>query len=119
MSLLAEINSWHQHSWLYMNAWKPVYKIGDKILLFNFLEKVIQLVEVVDITKTPKRTSDGRHFVAYKISHEIPQRRMTPKRWKSLKQAGLIQRKGDAYFSRKIGVNTFGRFLNSLNKVAR
>lgn len=60
------------------------YRIGDRIFLFDFPAKRLSLVEVIDTTRMPINTPDGRYFVAHKQVRTYS-RRFSKTLWEQLK----------------------------------
>lgn len=116
LSLLAETTDWDKRGYSYFNTWKPIYSIGDQAILFDLGSRWLSAVEIVDTTTTPVRTPDGKHFAAYRLIKGIPYRRLVSNRWKSLKSAGLLKRKDDAYRARRLTKEKFDLFIANLNQ---
>src|SRR5262249_4912859 len=118
-SLLKETTDWEKRGYLYFSTWQPSYGVRDRIVFFDLNTKCVSIVEIKEMTQTPRRTPDGSHFAAYRRVRGVPLRKLIPKRWKLMKAAGLIRRKDDAYSSRKLKPRLFERFVENLKITAK
>jgi HKD family nuclease len=89
MQVVSENTNWDDQDWGYFGPGRfHRYKIGDRIFLFDFTDRRLELVEVRDIAHTKVATPDGRHFVAYKPLSKTT-RRFSKKLWASLENEGI------------------------------
>ena len=120
VSLLSETTNWDRKGWLYLSAWNTSFFRGDLVLVFdiNGTSKGTSLyvAEIVDTTTTPVRTPDGTHFAAFKRLKKYDLRKLVPNRWKMLKADGLLKRKDDADYTKRISIATFERFVENLKR---
>jgi HKD family nuclease len=65
-NIIKETTNWDDrgYSW-FSEGGPPPYRIGDRIFMFDFNGKHLDLFEVKDVTRTSIPTPDGRHFAAY------------------------------------------------------
>ena len=91
------------------------YKIRDRIVLFEFHDRRVRLVEVRDIARTKVATPDGRHFVAYRPLFKLT-RRFSKKLWAALESVGIDLK--NARNRRKLGPRKAKR-LESLLRLAK
>ena len=85
--------------------WIPVNyeQLGaDRVILFDFTDKWVYVVEIKGTTTTPVRTPEGHYFAAYKRVSSIARRKLTKTRWKLFKDAGIITNQADAQRRRKL-----------------
>jgi hypothetical protein len=93
----------------------PCHKRGDRILLFEFNEGVVYMVEVVDTTEAPSSTPNGKYFTAFRQVANTHRRRMGRRMWQKLKASSSIVRKTDAQKERKLTRATFDRLCDILD----
>ena len=87
--IISETTNWDDKNYQWYGPNGPhLYKIGDRIFLFDFADGHVYLVEVRDIARTKVPTPDGRHFVAYKRLLGLT-RRISKKLWSSLQGEGI------------------------------
>ena len=115
-ALIHNTTDWDQRGYTWFSTWKPTYRRGDKVVLFDLTLRAVHVVSIKDTTKTPSRTPDGCYFAAYRQIRGIPRRHLVPRRWKALKAAGLLRRQNDANLSRKLLQNRFNLFVEVLKK---
>lgn len=115
-TLLAETTDWDRRGLEYMSTSKSRYKVNDRFILFDFYDVAIRVAEIVAITETPQRTADGKHFAAYRFLPNIPRRRLSKKRWTSLKDNGLIQGQSDSRSTKSLTEQRFNQFVANLNR---
>lgn len=118
-AMLMETTDWDRRGYLYLSTWRASFSVGDRLVLFDLGERNVTLVEIKETTRTPKRTPDGFHFAAYRRLRRTRLRRLTPKRWKSLKEAGLIPRRSDVHMTRRLSAEAFQRFVESLKSTVK
>lgn len=118
-AMLKETTDWDRRGYFYFSTWRTVFSVGDRVVLFDLNDRNVTVVEIKETTQTPKRTSDGSHFAAYRRVRGSPLRRLVPKRWKALKAAGLIRRKDDVHMTRKLSATRFEAFAENLKQVAK
>jgi hypothetical protein len=118
-AMLKETTDWERRGYLYFSTWRTAFGIGDRIVLFDLSDRNVVVVEIKETTQTPKRTPDGSHFAAYRRVRGACLRRLVPKRWKSLKLAGLIRLKSDVHMTRKLSAAKFEAFVENLREVAK
>jgi hypothetical protein len=93
VAIVASTTGWDERGYAWYSAGSHRFKPKDRILMFDFTKDSVQVVQVVGITRTAVRTPDGVHFVAYKPVRGEKARRLTPGRWRGLKEAlGLTRR---------------------------
>ena len=92
VNLLTQTTDWERRKYKFFSTWRPIFRDGDQVILFDLSDKHMEVIEVKDTTKTPGRTPDGSHFAAYRRIKGYSQRRLVPNRWKPLKAAGLLKR---------------------------
>jgi HKD family nuclease len=115
-SILMETTDWGRRGYEYFNAPAERYNKRDRVILFDFTIKQVFLVEVIDFTRTPIATPDGRHFVAYRKLRGTRARRMVPTLWSALREAGLLASKTAAISDRKLSVKQWDEFRNLLQR---
>lgn len=94
---LSQYTNWDKRNYLYVAVGRVTsYKVGHRILMFDFADKKLCLVEVRDIAHTPVPTPDGRRFVAYRPVRGYD-RRLTNTLWDLLKKE-RISRSGARNF---------------------
>lgn len=114
--LLARTTDWDRRGYSYFSTGEPTFRPGDRIALFDTTDNFLELVEVVGTTRMPVRTPDGRHFAAYRRLKGVARRKLVPNRWRALKAAGLLARKGDAALTRKLSERTFEAYRDLLGR---
>lgn len=114
--VLQTTTNWDQRRLLYFSTWSPTFRIGDRVILFDLSDGFLAVIEIKDTTQTPDRTPDGHHFAAYRRLRRFARRRLVKNRWKAIEAAGLLNRKDDAYQTRKLSKKRFGMFLDQLKK---
>lgn len=117
-TILNDTTNWERRGYLYFSTWNRSFQEGDRVVLFDLVDKVIRIVEIKDTTETPVVTPDGVHFAAYRTLSRIPQRRLVANRWRFLKQSQLLKRRGDAGSTRKLSEGTFEQYVNNLKQIA-
>jgi HKD family nuclease len=85
--IITETTNWddRNYSWFSTGGVHP-YRIGDRIVLFNYLDQRMEFIEVKDCARMKVPSPDGRHFVAYKL---LLWRRFSKKLWAALQSEGL------------------------------
>jgi HKD family nuclease len=116
VDLLDQTTNWDQRGYLSFSAWRPTFRPGDLVILFDLIDNSVRAVEIKDTTKTPVRTPDGRHFAACRPVPGFHRRKLVPKRWKELKLAGLLKKKDEAFVKRRISKQDFDLYLEELKK---
>jgi HKD family nuclease len=116
VDLLTQITDWDRRGYGYFSTWRPTFRPGDRVILFDLSDKYLGVIEIKDTTQTPVRTPDGCHFAAYRRVRGFVRRRLVPNRWKALKAAGVLKRKDDAYVTRKLSKERFDLYLEQLKK---
>jgi HKD family nuclease len=121
MAFLKETTDWDRRGYLYFSTGRTGYNRGDQVVLFNVSEHNVMVVEVKDTTECPpgNRTPDGSHFAAYRRVRGTRLRRLLPKRWKSLKAAGLIRRRNDVHMTRKLSATNFETIVANLKQIVQ
>ena len=107
--IVSESTNWDERRYLWYSSWEPRHKRGDRILLFDFAACYVQLVEVVDTTRTPIRTPDGQQFTAYRQVAKTHRRKLGQPLWRKLKDSTSITSKSDAQAARKLTSAVFER----------
>jgi len=69
--IVRETTNWDDKKYWWFSAGAHQYKIGDRILLFDFNDSYASMIEVKDITRTAVTTPDGHHFIACKPVRRI------------------------------------------------
>lgn len=115
VDLLAKTTNWGKKNYDYFNDAKS-FKIGDRVVLFDFNSNRIKVVEVTDTTRTPVKTPDGLYFAAHKRVRSIPSRKWSTLRHSSLKRAKLIRSKADAEEEKKLTGKKYDAFVANLKK---
>lgn len=118
-SLLRETTNWDRRGYFFLNTWRTSLGIGDQVVLFDRIAGNVTVVEIKDTAITPTRTPDGSHFAAYLPIRGIGLRKLVPKRWKSLKGAGLIRLKGDVDTTQRLSATKFEAFVENLKGTAK
>jgi HKD family nuclease len=115
--LISETTNWDdkKHEWYSVGGAHP-YKIGDRILLFDFYGKRIKVVTVCDIACTKVLTPDGRQFVAYRPLRGYDCR-FSERLWTALKEAGIHRK--NARGRRKIGPKRASRLMILMREAKR
>lgn len=113
--IIRETTNWDEKHFDWNNTRLPKSKTGDKMLLFDFADKIISIVELKGSTKVPFRTPDGRHFLAYKVTRQYARRKMKTI-WNKLKDTGLIKSIPQAKRTRKISRAQWGRIVDIFKK---
>ena len=119
LSMLSETTDWDRRGYGFLSTWREGFGVGDRVVLFNLGQKNVSVVEIKETTRTPKRTPDGFHFAAYRSVKGTRLRNLIPKRWKSMKSAGLIRLKGDVHSIRRLSAKKFEAFVANLNENAK
>jgi len=121
MAFLKETTDWDRRGYSYFSTGRTGYNHGDQVVLFNVCEHNVMVVEIMDTTECPlpNRTPDGSHFAAYRPVRGTRRRRLLPKRWKSLKAAGLIRRRDDVHITRRLSAKKFEAFVENLKEVVK
>jgi HKD family nuclease len=88
-AVVGEETDWEQKGYWWYSSHAPVFKRGDRILLFDQTIGWAQVVVVKDTTRTATPTPDGRHFVAYQGIRGWRRRRLNRALWKRLADVGL------------------------------
>jgi len=101
-AVIASTTDWDERGYSWYAAGSHHFKRKDRILMFDLTRDTAQMVQVADSTRTAVRTPDGVHFVAFRPVRGEQARRLTDGRWKKLKRALGITRKGEAYTRRKL-----------------
>jgi len=86
------------------------------VILFDLSDGFLAVIEIKDTTLTPDRTPYGHPFAAYRRLRRFARCRLVKNSWKAIKTAGLLNRKDDAYQTRKLSKKRFGMFLDQLKK---
>lgn len=94
-AVIASTTNWDERGYSWYAAGSHKFKSKDRILMFDFTRDFVQVVQVVDCTRTAVRTPDGVHFVAYKPVRREKARRLTPSRWRKLKAALGVTRRSE------------------------
>lgn len=118
VTVLKDTTNWERRGYLYFSTWNRSFQEGDRVVLFDLVDKVIRIVEIKDTTETPVVTPDGVHFAAYRAVRGIPQRRLVANRWRFLKQSQLLKRRGDAGSTRKLSEGTFEQYVENIKHTA-
>jgi HKD family nuclease len=113
--LLSKATNWDKKGFGSFSDAKA-YRAGDRVILFDFLDDRIKVVQITDTTRTPVRTPDGVHFAAYKRVPRISLRKWCPSRRASLKIAGLIKGTADAETQTKLNEQQYRAFVDNLKK---
>ncbi|HLM72655.1 MAG TPA: phospholipase D-like domain-containing protein, partial [Polyangiaceae bacterium] len=111
-SILMETTDWGKRGYEYFNAAAERYNKRDRIIFFDFTVDQIFIVEVIDLTRTPIATPDGRHFVAYRKLRGTKARRMVPTLWSAFRESGLLTSKAAARSDRKLSLKQWDEFRN-------
>jgi hypothetical protein len=112
--IVRETTNWDDKKYWWFSAGAhqyKQYKIGDRILLFDFNASYASMIEVKDTTSTPVTTPDGRHFIAYRPVRGIPKKKLTKRFFDRLKFAGLISSRVDAHRGRKLSPTRWNTFV--------
>jgi HKD family nuclease len=104
-AVIASTTDWDQRGYYWYSSGAHPFKRKDRILIFDFTDDRVKMVEVVDSTRTAVRTPDGVHFVAFRIVRGEKSRRLTPARWKGLKEALGVTRRSDLRTRRKLSLD--------------
>lgn len=118
-AMLKETTNWDRRGYAYFSTWREGFRIGDRVVLFDRGNKNVTVVEFKDTAITPGRTPDGTHFAAYRPLRGIGLRKLIPKRWRSLKAAGLIRLNSDVDRTRRLSVTKFEAFVSNLKEAAK
>jgi HKD family nuclease len=116
--VLKETTNWDKKGYSYFSTWKPAYRKGERVVLFDLNAKSVLVVQIITTTVTPVRTPDGRHFAAYRKVRGLPRRRLIRSRWQALKASGLLRRKADAYATKRLSAARYERFVENLRRPA-
>lgn len=111
---LRKTTNWDAKGYGYFSTGGTKYNIGDRIILFDFTDKWLRVLEVVDITRTPDPTPDGRNFVAWKFVPRISKRKLNDARWKKFIEAGLLAKRSSAKSTRSISKDRYDEFVRLL-----
>jgi hypothetical protein len=114
--LLSRTTDWDRRGYEYFSTWRPSFRRGDRVVLFDLDAGRLQGIENKDTEKIPVRTADGYYFAAYRNIRGLSRRRLVPNRWKALKAAGLLRRKIDAESTRRLSQEKFSLFLDQLRR---
>lgn len=87
--IISETTNWDDRNyWWFIPGGAHPYKIGDRIFLFDFVDRCVSLIEVKDVAHAKVATPDGRHFVAYKPLFRLT-RRFSKKLWAAFEGEGI------------------------------
>lgn len=114
--VLRRTTDWERRGHWYFSTGQTTFRPGDRVALFDTAAGFLELVQIVDATRTPVRTPDGWHFAAYRRVQRVARRKLVPNRWKALKDAGLLKKKGDAFLTRKLSAQTFEAYRDHLGR---
>jgi HKD family nuclease len=110
--IVSENTNWDDRNYIWFSVGGPhPYQIGDRIFLFDFTAKRLNLIEVKDITRTPIPTPDGRHFVAYRQVRNYS-RRFSIRLWEQLACEGISEK--EAQNTRQVDAEIARRLMSIL-----
>jgi hypothetical protein len=101
-AMIERETSWDTQGWDYYALSKNTIKRGDEMVLFDFVDKRVKLVSVMDATTLLHKTEDGKHLVAYREKKGRSSRKMDHSLWAELKRNGLVRSKESAYSRRQL-----------------
>jgi len=101
-AIIASTTNWDEKGYSWYSAEPHRFKHKDRILMFDLTDDKAQMMQVVTSTRTAVITPDGVHFVAFKPLRGEKARHLTDDRWKKLKAALGITRKGDVRARHKL-----------------
>lgn len=101
-AVIASTTDWDERGYFWYSSGAHRFRRKDRILIFDFTDDKVKVVEVVDSTRTAVRTPDGVHFVAFRPVRGEKARRLTPAKWKGLKEALGFTRKSEGRIRRKL-----------------
>lgn len=109
--IISETTNWDNYGWYYYSTGTNIFNEKDKLLLFDFTDKSISIVEVQRKTQTPIPTPDGRNFVAYKRVPGFSKKKFSPNIWHQL---GISKKQAEE--RRLIGRAKRDNILSTLKK---
>ena len=112
--IISESTNWDDLGYGWYVSGEPRHRIGDRIVFFDLPDGYVQLIEVVDTTRTPERTPDGQRFTAYRQVADSHRRRLGQTLWRKLKAASLISSKNDVRAAKKLRPHAFRQFCEVL-----
>lgn len=114
-NIINETTNWEERNYEWYCTGGPTpYNEGDKIYLFDFVDKLLRLVKVKDHQEI--RTKDGRYFVAFKQVRNYS-RRFSDRLWRQLKNMGIGKR--NAHKRRKVRNEAGEQLRIILRKIKR
>jgi HKD family nuclease len=118
-AMLTETTDWDRRGYDYISNSLNGFSVGDRVVLFDLNRRIVEVVEIKDTTRTPRRTPDGFYFAGYRVVRGIGIRKLIPNRWRSLKAAGLIRLQSDVHMTRRLSVVKYDSFVENLKEDAR
>lgn len=118
-AMLNETTDWDRRGYCYFSTWRDGFGVGDRIVLFDLGNRNVTVAQIKETTCLPKRTPDGSHFAAYRPFRGIGLRKLVPKRWRSLKAAGLIRLNSDVNTTRRLSAEKFEAFVSNIKQAAK
>jgi len=113
--IISEKTDWDDKNYDWMSTGgSHKFKLGHRILLFDFVDRRLQLMEVRGIARTSVPTPDGRHFVAYSPVPRLKLRRFSKTLWKALEAEKINSEK--AKIRRELSPAKAGRLVAALKR---
>jgi HKD family nuclease len=88
--VIADETSWDKRGWDWASA-TPQYRRGDRILFIDTADRPgwTYLAEIRQVTRTGRRTPDGRYFAAFTKLSRTRKRKLTRRMRKELRKSGF------------------------------
>lgn len=112
--VIADRTNWDDKGYFWYSSGEPRHRDGDEIIMFDFNDGWVRLARVVDTTRTPNRTPDGRQFTAYTVVASSHRRRLDKPLRARLVSEGLLRRQSDAKRPKKLTPKTFAALSGHL-----
>jgi HKD family nuclease len=107
--VIEDTTNWNKKGYLWYSSWEPRHRRGDRIVLFDNPDNYVRLVQVMDTTRTPSITPNGRQFTAYRSLSKSHKRRLSKQLVTRLVAHGLLRKRSHAKSARKLTSSAFER----------
>lgn len=112
--LLGRSTDWDRRGWWYYSSTDARYRVGDRVLLFDFNENELWLIEIKETSTSPVVTPDGRHFVAYARIRGTKKYHFSVGLWARLRNEKLVSSKSAAHRRSEITEDKWDEFRLAL-----
>jgi len=112
-SIVHEETNWDKKGYLWFtpNNGRHGYRVGDRILLFDRVAKWAYLIAVAAVTTLPRRTVDGRHFVAFVRDRKTHRRKIGNALWGKLSDASVPIAPRNSHLKSRVSPKQWERIL--------